>query len=230
MVISFLFSLRGKIMAFFKTFSLADRCRLGTLLLHDLALIISRGAGILFGFGLVCRFLFRAHNQSPIEKDISYLETETLALQEVKEMYAHIQAAIELLASKAMALLQGSAILLTLFGMLQIELLKQGQPLWYQIGLVLTIVIYATTVVLLLHVLAPQTYRMAIDADWDTLGSVIRNHTLEHATTQLISNYMDCIQHNDIIHHRNVQRYKWATRLFGIVVVILVGLSLLAQR
>jgi hypothetical protein len=227
---SFFFSPRRRVAAFLETLPLTDRLGPGALLLHDLALIVSGGIGILLGFGLAHGSLFRLHDQSPMEKDSSYLETETLALREVKEMYAQMQKAIELLASKAMALLQGSAILLTLFGVLQIELLKQGQPLWYQSGLVLTIVVYAVTVVLLLLALAPRVYRMALDADWDSLDKAIRNHTLEHAMTQLLSNYLDRIQYNDSIHHRNIQCYKWATRLFGVVVVILVGLSLLAQR
>lgn len=145
-------------------------------------------------------------------------------------MYARGMGSVEVLANKATALLSNSGLLLTLFGVLQIALLESNHPDWYKAGLLLVFGLYIITVILLLAVLAPGNYQMAFVADWNGVDHAIRDHSPEDALVQLLANYLGCIQHNDAVHHRNIVRYKWAVRLFGFTVILLVALSLFAQR
>lgn len=195
--------------------------------MQSLALIT--GLGTLFGLWFAGRSFLRIHNQPPSETD-TQLKKESLALQETKEMYTHLMDAIDSLTNKATALLENSGLILTMFGVLQIALLQAGQSDWYKIGLGLVVLFYLITIALLLWVLHPKGYRMVFVADWEGIDNAIRNHTLEGATTQLLSNYLARIQHNDVVHHSNVVRYQWATRTFAVTIILLVALSLFAQR
>jgi len=199
-------------------------------LLQSLSMITGLWSGSLIGFGLAFWFFIKIHNRPPTEKDTIIQDRENLALHEVKEIHVQVLNAVEALSSKATALLSNSGMILALFGVLQIALLEPGQPGWYKIGLALIVILYIAVVILLLIVLAPKDYRLTFVADWDGVDNAIRLHSLEQATTQLLSNYLARIQHNTAIHHRNIVCYQYATRLFGSIVTLLVVLSLFAQR
>lgn len=198
--------------------------------LQNLSLVAGLGTWLLFGIGWFRRPLVSVHHQPAAVKDTAFSKKETLALQEIKEMYAQGMDAVEVLANKATSLLANSGLILTLFGILQIALLKIGQPVWYQIGLALVIGLYTVAVILFLVVLAPCDYRMAFVTNWEGVDKAILKLDDEKVLLQLMANYMERIRHNDAVHHRNVVCYQWAIRLFGITTILLVALSLLAQR
>ncbi len=186
--------------------------------------------GAFLGALLVFFPCLRTHRQSPVESNSYDSATDALALQEIKEMYARDLNAVEVLANKAVALFSNSGLILTLFGVLQLSLLRENQPVWYKAGVVAIVSIYTIVVVLLLLILSPRSYSMALKANWDGVDEAVRNNPLERALAQLLSNYMAAMQENGIIHHRNIIRYKWATGLFGAIIIAIVALSLFAQR
>ncbi|GEM_PF-4729695 len=233
MMLTIFFSgFRRWLAAFFQPSALIARLWAWTIIAfsQNLSLVAGLGTGLLIGIGLSRRPLVSVHHQPAMVKETTFSEKETLALQEIKEMYAQGMDAVEVLANKATSLLANSGLILTLFGILQLALLKLGQPVWYQIGLALVIGLYAAAVILFLIVLAPRNYRMAFVADWEGVDKAILKLDAEKVLLQLMANYLERIQHNDSIHHRNVVCYQWAIRLFGITTILLVALSLFAQR
>lgn len=151
-------------------------------------------------------------------------------LEEIKTKHARSINAIEVLATKATTLIENSGVLLTLFGVLQIALLRNDHPLWYQVGLVAVFVTYGIMIIILLSVLAPQPYEDGFEATWDGIDAAIRDHTYPRALTQLVADYLHSIENNDALNHRNAVLYKLSTYLFGVIIAAIVALSLFAQR
>jgi hypothetical protein len=161
---------------------------------------------------------------------MSDLYKEKLALEEVKQLYNQINEARNILDEKAMSLLSNTSLILTLFGVLQIALVKDPQPVIYKIGLAIVVFLYFTLACILLWILRPQGYRGAFEATWAGVKKAILHLESQDAIYQLISNYFARIRENKAI---NVGKKKWLQKamiIFSVIMLLLICLSLFVVR
>jgi hypothetical protein len=159
------------------------------------------------------------------------LQNAKLALDEVRLLYQKHDADSNHIDNKAGSILTGASLILTLFGVLQISLSRDIQSLLYKIMLVVLFILFLGMVVLLMRILSPKEFRTVFKEDWEGVEkAILLKETEEEAALQLVSNYLERIQHNKKIIEGKARQLQWLTRLFAAQMVIIVGLSLYAVR
>ncbi len=161
---------------------------------------------------------------------MSNFSKEELALSEIKQIYDQVYSAGDILDNKAMSLLSNSSLILTLFGVLQVALITEPQPLVYKIGLVAVFVLYLVLVGFTLWTFRPQDYRGAFKATWKGVDEAILDLEMPDAINQLIANYLDRIEKNKAIIKQKSDRLKKTEYIFFSIMALLLVLSLFVAR
>jgi len=154
---------------------------------------------------------------------------EKLALEEIKQIHECIYEIGDTLDGKAMSLLSNSSLILTLFGILQINSNLEEQSVLYYIGLGSVIALFLFLVGIVMHMIVPKKYRLAFEATWKGIEKAILHQDEPDVYYQLIANYLSRIQNNKEI---NLKKDKWlriATGVFIAIIVLMVSLSICAS-
>lgn len=161
------------------------------------------------------------------KKLLEEVKKNTLALEEVKNMYQSFDNADNIISDKASGIFSSSSLILTLFGTLQIALINTGQSLYYKIGLVLIVIMYIVLVILILWVIAPKKFRTAFVADKEGVEkAILSKNSYNEAILQLIINYLARIDTNKLTIDRKAQVLSICNILFGTLMIFIAILSL----
>jgi hypothetical protein len=144
-----------------------------------------------------------------------------LALEEMRFTMQQILSAGDALDQKVNALLVAAGIVLAVSTTLQISLSPNRSNLYWAI-LFVTIVLYITAVVVVLISSKPYTYRMAIAAKWEELEQHIFGKQERDAILNLLSGYVDQIQHNQKINVCKAKLQMCSIAILALIVVLLV--------
>jgi hypothetical protein len=168
-------------------------------------------------------------NNAPESK--SDLEKASLALDEVRSFYQKNDADADHMDEKAASLLSSSSLILTLFGVMQIVLIKPTQTIVYQIMLGFIFLLFLALVGLVLYVQVPRKRKTVFVENWEGVEKAILNKKSEkEAIEQLIANYLDRINKNQAI---NEEKAKWlhiASIIFAGLMAMIVLLSMFSMR
>jgi hypothetical protein len=155
---------------------------------------------------------------------------EKIALEEAKEMYRAIYANGDILDKKATALLSNSSLILTLFSVLQISLIEDEQTISYKIGLAIVVALFLSLVIIILCIIRPKKYHLVFEFTWNGIVETILDQKKSNVFYQLISNYIDRIQHNEKINRKKSKWLNIATYLFSSIILMMIFLSLYVAR
>ena len=173
---------------------------------------------------MCCSFEITLTGKKTMEEEAK----KELALKEVYHIYTRYDADATQLDTKVGGLLSSSSLILTLFGVLQLNLVNNAQPKLYQELLILVVVLYLTLVVLTLLALIPQGYKTVFQENWEGVNKSILQP--DDPTIQLIANYLDRIKYNKGINDRKAKLLKIATIVFALLIVLIVIMSLFVRR
>ena len=159
------------------------------------------------------------------------LAKEKMVLVEMHLLYRKYDTDADHLDTKASYLLSSSSLIITLFGLLQLTLLKQPQPILYQILLGGLFLLFFLLIGAVLKVLFPKKYKTVFEENWDGVEkSILHQNDEKAAIMQVIGNYLDRIQHNKNINDKKALLLRWATWFFVTQMVLIVFLSLFSLR
>lgn len=151
-------------------------------------------------------------------------EVRRLALEELRRAYDIQNSANDLIDQKAAGVLGNASMILGLFGLLQLTLLRDGQPALYQAGLLVILGLYATLIVLVAATLYPNTFKTPIKADWDVVWQSVLGQADNDADLSMISGYIDTVQALRAI---NARKSVYARAAHIMLPAIVVGILLL---
>lgn len=144
-----------------------------------------------------------------------------LALEEMRFTMQQILSAGDALDQKVNALLVAAGIVLAVSTTLQISLSPNRSDLYWAI-LFVAIGLYIAAVGIVLISSKPYTYRMAIAAKWIELDKQIFGKQERDAILNLLSGYVDQIQHNQNINSRKAKLQVCSIIILALTVVLLV--------
>ncbi len=130
---------------------------------------------------------------------------------------------------KAGWLLNSSNIIVGLFGLLQLTLLRGGQPCLYWVGVTLLVISYLALIWTCVIVLAPRPYKFPVDTKWETISQRIVEVDEEQAYATLISSYVEHIPHNQSLNEEKARKLRIAAILLAFIVALLVALGLVPR-
>lgn len=141
-----------------------------------------------------------------------------LALEEMRFTMQQLLSAGDALDQKVNTLLVAAGIVLTISTTLQISLSPNRSDLYWAILLV-TIGLYITAVGIVLISSKPYTYHMAIAAKWEELEKHIFGKQERDAILDLLSGYVDQIQHNQKVNGRKAKLQMYSIAVLALTVV-----------
>jgi hypothetical protein len=144
-----------------------------------------------------------------------------LALEEMRFTMEQILSAGDALDQKVNGFLVAAGIVLAISTTLQISLSPNHSDLYWAILLV-TIGLYIIAVGVVLISAKPYAYRMAIAAKWDELDKHIFGKQERDAYLDLLSGYVDQIQHNQKINVRKAKLQMCSIVILALTIVLLI--------
>ena len=96
---------------------------------------------------------------------MSRLPQLQLALEEMRRSYDQLGDNADRIDQKASWLLGSSNIIVGLFGLLQLTLLREGQPCVYWVGVTLLLIAYIGLIWTCIRAIAPRRFRFPITSD-----------------------------------------------------------------
>jgi hypothetical protein len=144
-----------------------------------------------------------------------------LALEEMRFTMQQILSAGDALDQKVNALLVAAGIILTVSITLQISLSPNRSVLFWLI-LIILIVFYATAVVFILLSSKPNTYRLAIRANWNELNKQLFEKKEREAILTLLSGYIDQIEYNAKINRSKAELQVCSIIILAITIILIV--------
>jgi hypothetical protein len=160
---------------------------------------------------------------------VSRLAQLELALGELRRSYDRLSDNADRIDQKAAWLLNSSNIIVGLFGLLQLTLLREGQPAVYWIGVVLLILSYVGVIWVCIRVLAPRPYRFPITSNWAAISKDIIEQDTDKAYAAAISSYVEHIPRNRDLNEEKARQLRIAAILLAFIIVLLVCLGVLPR-
>lgn len=155
-----------------------------------------------------------------------------LALEEIRKIYNQHDDDTSIIDGKARDLMANSSLILTLFGVLQIALVKPDQSIVYKIGLGLSIIIYLSMLaVIMFGVLRIRSYKTVFVPSREGIyNAILGKKNYKKAVLQLIGNYVDRIQDNQLQNTKKSKYLTIASWMFVVDISLLVFLSMFVVR
>jgi hypothetical protein len=146
-----------------------------------------------------------------------------LALEEMRLNMQQSLSAGEALDQKVNLILVASGLVFAVATTLQISLNPSRSDLYWAV-LIGVICLYIASVALALWGAGPQPYRLPLASDWDELTRVILGRAERDALTQLLSGYVEQIQHNRKINRTKAAIFRICLAILLVTVLTLVVL------
>lgn len=158
--------------------------------------------------------------------DVQKKELE-LILEETRAMYLEVNENSKSLDEKALSIITGSTIILTLFSALQSLFSILDINFLFLDFMEVIIILFIIMLILLIYAISPRKYRMVFEADWEKIENGILIHkTIDDVYRQLISNYIDRIKINSELNRKKSKLIIYASLIFSIIIAALIIASI----
>lgn len=160
------------------------------------------------------------------------LSSKRLVLDEQRRAFDAVSAAADVLDGKLQSLLGSASLIISLLSTIQIAVLRQTAGWLFWLGLVVILALYIWMVNIIVRGLRPLKYFTPIPNSWEELTEQYFNVNENESLNQQISNYLDYTERNRELNFNKIQAVHRATRLFMIILVVLLismALSLTEQ-
>jgi hypothetical protein len=144
-----------------------------------------------------------------------------MVLEEQRRAFDAIGVASGILDGKLQTLLGSASLIISLVGTVQIAVLRQTGGWAFWLGLAVIISLYIWMVNIIIGGLRPLEYLTPVSDDWNQLTEQFFEVSENEGLNQQISNYLEYTEQNRGLNFNKIQAVHRATRLFMIILVVL---------
>lgn len=153
---------------------------------------------------------------------------QELVLAECRMAFERLDQAADMLDSRTMGLVQASALLLALVGVVRLPGFVTGPVNGWQVAAVgVALLAFAGMIGLLLLALLPRVYVLPGSLDWDELFNDYVNVSEDDCFAQVLNNLIKATEERQAVNGRKGLCLRWAIVLFIVQIVGLLSVSML---